>query len=543
MASKKYDVVIIGGGPNGLLAGAYLAKTGLKVLIIEKRFEMGGGLATEEVTLSGFYHNVHATYMMMQEFAPAYKDLELETRYKLKHIYPELQFAMPTADGNTACIYSDVEKTCQNFAKFSTKDADSYRDLSKKFDTWVDDFLGPYTYVQPKATLELAASMEQLEMGQEMFELTDKSPCGLVEEWFENDKIRALMLNAVCFWGLDPEQSGLGYLIPLYFNRSSKYRICSGGSHTLAQAMIKSVLHNGGELLTVQTIKRIIVEDGVAKGIEMDDGRIYEAGVVLSTLDTHQTFFKYIGEGKLEKDFAEGLKLWQWEHWAFLGVHVALLAAPEFKFAVNNPEMGKALINILGCETVDDYLAHCHEIAKGEMNKMVIHATFPTLFDPTQAKVPGNHTAIIQQHVPYELADGGAEKWYSYSFKEELAAKMIDKLSEYAPNITDAVVRETYISTPIDYENKFLDMVKGSFKQGQYHPFQMGYMRPNEACSNHRSPIKRLYMGGSCTFPGGTILLANGYLAAEAICEDLGVNKWWRVPEFVQKARDKGIPI
>jgi phytoene dehydrogenase-like protein len=85
-------------------------------------------------------------------------------------------------------------------------------------------------------------------------------------------------------------------------------------------------------------------------------------------------------------------------------------------------------------------------------------------------------------------------------------------------------------------------MVKGSFKQGLYHPLQMGYVRPNEECSNHRSPIKGLYMGGSCTYPGGTVLLACGYLAADAVCEDLGIKKWWPEPEMIKKAREKGIP-
>src|SRR3990172_3408468 len=123
---KTYDVIVIGGGPNGLTAAAYLAKAGLKVLVLEKRYEMGGGLATEEVTTAGFYHNTHAIYMMMTEYAPAYRDLKLEEQYGLKHIYPPLQHAMPFEDGSCLCLYNDLEKTCESIAKFSKKDADSY---------------------------------------------------------------------------------------------------------------------------------------------------------------------------------------------------------------------------------------------------------------------------------------------------------------------------------------------------------------------------------------------------------------------------------
>ena len=117
----------------------------------------------------------------------------------------------------------------------------------------------------------------------------------------------------------------------------------------------------------------------------------------------------------------------------------------------------------------------------------------------------------------------------------------MDTLRQYAPNITEDAIRNYYVSTPIDIENKFKDMVQGSIKQGQYHPLQMGYMRPNEHCSLHRSPIKNLYMGGSCTYPGGTVLLGAGYQVADAVVEDLGISKWWTEPEIVTRARESGL--
>ena len=128
---RKWDVIIIGGGPNGLTAGAYLAKVGLRVLVLEKSYEIGGGLATEPVTLScrRVLHNTHAIYMMMVDYAPPYKDLQLEELYDLKHIYPPLQFAMPFTDGSCLCLYADVDRTCSSIAKFSKQDADTYRQI------------------------------------------------------------------------------------------------------------------------------------------------------------------------------------------------------------------------------------------------------------------------------------------------------------------------------------------------------------------------------------------------------------------------------
>jgi len=536
---KTFDVIIIGGGPNGLLAGAYLSRAGQKVLVLEKRYEMGGGLATEEVSAAGFYHNTHAIYMMMTDYAPAYKDLELEERFSLKHIYPPLQIDMPLKDGNWIGIYNDLEKTCQSFAKFSQKDADAYRELYNKYQVWMDDFLGPYTYIQPRATLEIAAQMDALEMGREMAELAEMTPAEMIQDWFSDPHVQGLMINAICFWGLDPTQSGLGYLVPLYLNRTSNYRICETGSHALTQSLIKNIWENNGMLLTSQDVKRIIVENGEAKGVEMADGTVFESGAVLSTVDLNQTFIDMVGEENLDSEFVEGIKMWMWEHWAFLGVHLALEEPPSF----SDPELNNALITILGCETLEDYLEEYKAIEENRVSdNPIAHCTIPTIHDPTQCRLPGKHTGILQAHVPYDLADGGAEKWWNMPFYTEQAEKLIALMRQYAPNITEETIIKYYVSTPVGYASKFKDMVKGSYKQGAYHPFQMGYTRPNEDCSDHRSPIKGLFMGGACTYPGGTILMANGYLAADAICEDMGIEKWWPEPEMIKKAREKGIP-
>ena len=146
---NAYDVIIMGAGPNGLEAACYLSKAGLKVLVLERRYELGGGLATEEITLPGYFHNTHAIYMMMVDYAPLYKDFDLETAYKCSHIFPELQFTLPLSDGSAVCIYNDLEKTCRNFSQFSSHDAEGYRELHNLAKRCVDEFIAPATYVPP----------------------------------------------------------------------------------------------------------------------------------------------------------------------------------------------------------------------------------------------------------------------------------------------------------------------------------------------------------------------------------------------------------
>jgi phytoene dehydrogenase-like protein len=142
--------------------------------------------------------------------------------------------------------------------------------------------------------------------------------------------------------------------------------------------------------------------------------------------------------------------------------------------------------------------------------------------------------------VPYKLADGGADKWYNLAYKEEITEKCLSTLDKYCPGIKGKVLwSKTH--TPIDIENKFIDMKEGSIKQGAYFPLQMGYLRPNEELSHYRTPIKNLYIGGASNHPGGFILHANGYVAANTIVEDLGIDKWWSEPEIVTRARENGL--
>ncbi len=263
----KYDVVIIGGGPNGLAVAAYLSKAGAKVLILERSFETGGGLATEDLTLPDYIHNSHCVYHLMVDYAPPYQDFKLEQEYNVRYIYPELQFAMPLADGRCICLYKDVDKACESLARFSRRDADTWRELSKKSWEYTDSFLAPATYTDAVPILNQVAMLERSDFGREIMSYAEKSPREIIDELFENEHIKALMAYAICYWGLEFEQNGIGYLALLLLNRATNYRLCVGGSHRLSSALVRVIMENGGQLRTSVTIKRIIVNDNKAVGV------------------------------------------------------------------------------------------------------------------------------------------------------------------------------------------------------------------------------------------------------------------------------------
>ncbi|MBC7347329.1 MAG: NAD(P)/FAD-dependent oxidoreductase [Clostridia bacterium] len=540
MLTTEYDGIVIGAGPNGLTLAAYLVKAGLKVLLIEKRFEIGGGLATEQVTIPGFLHNTHAIYMPMVDYAPAFQDLELDKVYDLKFVHPPLVMAMPLADGRFVGLYRDVEKTCQSLAQFSKNDAAAYRDLYHKFRWMMDEYLGPATYMLPKPTFEAVLEMEHSEVGRAIAEIRIKSPKTLIEEWFEDDHVRTLMLYAACMWGLEYDLDGISFLVPLLLDRAVNYRLCVGGSHHLAHLLYKFICENGGRVLTSQLVKRIVVEDGKATGVELEDGRIFKAkNFVASSLDPHQTFLKLVDPATLDQGFVQRVKDWQWEEISLFDVHLALTEPPRFKAAANNPELNEAFIYLVGYESEAELIEHWNAIRRGELIAGGFNCCFPTVHDPSQAP-KGRHTGLLSQHAPYKLKDGGGEKWYT-AVREEHAQRCLEVLRRYAPNINEDTILWYHVSTPLDIENKFADMVRGSIKQGAYTPLQMGFMRPNEYCSQYRTPIAQLYVCGASVYPGGLILLGGGYNCANVIAEDLGLEKWWREPEMITRAREKGV--
>ncbi|MBI2304606.1 MAG: NAD(P)/FAD-dependent oxidoreductase [Chloroflexi bacterium] len=537
----KYDVVIIGAGPNGLTTGAYLSRAGLKVLLLERRLEAGGGLATEEVTIPGYLHNTHSIYHMMVDYAPPYRDFDLAGTYKCRYVYPSLQVLMPLAGGGALGLYTDVEKTCQSIARVSRHDAESYRRMASQFQEYMDAFLAPATYVSPLPLLEQAMKLDSSPLGEAISVLSEKSPRTIIDELFESEPVKLFFSYLACQWGLPYDGDGLGYMAALFLNRSANQRLCIGGSHMISQALAKIVVENGGMIWGSQRIKGIAVDKGVARGVELEDGRVIEASqAVVSSLDPHQTFLKLVGEKNLTSDFVEKVKGWQWEKWSFFTVHLAMKEAPDFSATVNHPDANQAFVYLLGYDRLQDLLDHWQAIDRGEVpDRAGFTCSFPSVQDPSQAP-DGHCSGLITQLVPYNLK-GGADGWYPLKFKEQRIQRCMDILTRHAPNITMEKVLWHEGHSPVDIQNKFYDMRQGSIKQGAYTPFQMGYLRPNDECSDNRTPIKNLYLCGASCHPGGLITFGPGYVAAGTIAQDLGATKWWPEPEHVSQAREKGL--
>ncbi|GAF70912.1 unnamed protein product, partial [marine sediment metagenome] len=405
---SDWDVVIIGGGPNGLIAGAYLSKAGLKVAVVERRYEIGGGLATEEIMFPGYYSNMHAVYHLLVDLMPVLRDFDLN-RHALMWTKPNAQAGIVFEDGKSLLLTRMVEDTKDSISKFSFKDAVTFGKVMRGWRRIVTDIIGPATFVPPLSPLDISIAMQRTKVGNEMLELVERSPLDIITENFENDRVRTLMLYASCMWGLDPRETGIGMFVALYLDRAMNKCYCDGGSHKFAGALAREIVVNGGTILDAAEVTKIIMQNGRAAGVEIAEGRTLRSKVVMSTLDPQTTFFDLVGPENLPADLKELVEGWKLDKWSYYTLHVASKEPPHY--ACDDPWINDAFMVIFGFESMDQLLAHWDNVVAGKVgDNFGGHATCESYFDPHLVHSPwGGHVSFFQMHAPYEI-EGGWDK-------------------------------------------------------------------------------------------------------------------------------------
>ncbi|MBU0991921.1 MAG: NAD(P)/FAD-dependent oxidoreductase [Proteobacteria bacterium] len=530
MKKKAYDVAIIGAGPNGLICAAYLAKAGLKVILLEARHETGGGLDTLE--FAGFKYNPHAIYHMMADLMPVYKDFNLRER-GVRFIFPEVQAAYISKKNSPLVLYRDPKKTSDYISTtFSARDGEAYSRMYRDFKEYSEKILIPLTYVPAVPPLEQVQILNraQDDVGRRFNEIAELPPIEILEQYSFSDPVKAGILNLFTMWGLSPHEA-LGYIFPLYVYRMTQAALCSGGSHRLSSAIHKAIVASGGAISDDSRVVKILMKDGKTSGVLLEDGTEIKTSAVASTVDPHQTFLQFFDDGQIPGFLRDGAKKWEWEKCTLFGTHLALRGAPTYINTESSPDANRAMITFLGIDDTDALLDHQNALEDGNVPEgdLFGHTTCASLFDPIQAP-EGYHTGRWECLVPYDN-DWEKNKW-------DYARLCVDQWKSYAPNL-DPINMLVYPPTYI--EKKIRNMVRGSIKQGAYVPLQMGYFRPTDTCSQCHTPVDGLYVCGASVYPGGMIIGGPGYIGANTIAEDFGIDKWWQEIDSVKQARKNGI--
>ena len=523
---ESYDGIIIGAGQNGLITAAYLAKAGLRVAVVEGRPVAGGSFCTDELSVPGFRHNIHALYSKVHD-SPVHSDLELD-RYGVSYVFPNPKKAFVRHD-SYFLFYQDIARTCESLRRISPRDAETFSRVGPKWQQWYVDFVMPELFSAPRPPQEWHDEIRRKPGGAEYLDVVlNRSPLEYTNELFESEYCRLSIIRGAVSAEYDVTTRGMPALVFATIVNwfAGRTGIVRGGTRRLSEALERIVRENGGVIHTGVPVERILVEHGSARGVALKDGReLRAARFVASSIDPIHTFMFLLDEDKLPAEVRERLANYKFSETSLFRVHLALSERPVFGVSRLEPAVNEALMYTIGFESAGDLVRMGAQARAGQVPDVTgMSAGIISTHDPSQAPA-GGHVAYLGLTAPFDLAEGGAAAWPEVG--QETAERMLDLLRTYAPNMTRDKVLGRFIYTPKDIEEYLPDMVSGDICQGKICPEQLGYNRPWPGMSQYRTFIDGLYLCGASTHPGGHAIAACGYNAANAIAEDLGIAKWW----------------
>ena len=522
------DVVIIGGGHNGLVTAAYLARAGLSVTVLERRAVLGGASVTEQPWPG--YKVSTLSYLCSLLQPRIINELELH-RYGY-HLYPkDPSFFSVFPDGRHLFFWQDMGATQKELAKFSKRDSEIYPDFEHqlaRLAEWVEGLLmtTPPNIVRRRfrdlvgmGRLGLEAIRFRDPEVVHLIKIMTQSIRAYLDERFESDHIKAtLATDGVIGTNGGPSTPGTAYIMLHHVMGGATgirglWGFARGGMGAISEAIARSAQAAGAHIRTNADVASVLVRGGRAYGVALADGEEIHARAVVSNADPKITFLKLIEPKVMDEDFLSEVRKIRIEGCS-LKINLALDALPDFK-DYPGAELGhqhKATIHI--CPSMD-YVDRAWEDASAgrPSDHPMLEITIPTTYDDSLAP-PGKHVmCIFAQYAPYTLRDADWD-----SIKEGFADRCIDLLAEYAPNIRQSIIHRQVIS-PLDLEREY-SLTGGNIFHGDMTVDQLFFMRPVAGWAQYRTPVDGLYMCGSGTHPGGGVMGAPGFNAAREILSD-----------------------
>lgn len=520
VGGTPWDVVVAGAGHNSLVATAYLARAGLRCLVLEARSTVGGNAATEELTLPGFWHDTCSTAHTVLQANPVVRDdeLGLQADYGLTYIRPDPVVHMPFPDGTSLTMWRDLDATCEEFARLHRADADAYRRVIADYDRVSDAFGGfrttPIGY-GPSLDERLAAAGS----GVRWRRMVHRSAWDVIHEHFVDDRSRAFMLF-LAFMTMQPVDrvgtAPLAHALPFGRQRHS-WVLPRGGSQALPDALARCIVDHGGQLVTGAQVTSLVLDQGRCMGVRTADGTEHRASqAVLSTVHvTH--LLDMAPRSAWGDDFATGVEAWR-AGVAMFVTHYATSRPPRFPTPAGDLTPVAAGIPV----SADHIRRIGRQMERGEalLEDPALLVLSPSVADPSRAPA-GHHTVKVIAFQPYDLADG-AHRWDDIG--ADVSAANLAHLRRYDPGLTDDVLLSSALKTPLDLERMNAHNWHGTCHGGDMGPAQSGALRPVPGWAQHRMPIPGLYQTGATTHPGGSVSAAPGRNAARVLLDDLGLD-------------------
>ena len=512
-ARDHFDVVVAGAGHNSLVCAAYLAKAGYRVVVLEGRPTIGGGCKTAEVCLTGFKEDLCSSVHSGIQNNPLLRNNELNLQdYGLEYMDPDPVLHTAFEDGSSITLWRDLDRTVEEYARISKKDAETYRRLYGDYKA--------YTEAETANRSNGGGGSSRIAHGGVWQRRFGMSGYDLVRELFEDVRVQSFHLAVGHFGAVPAGDPGTGGQALSAIGQQMNGRpIPKGGSGMLTVALGRFLEAHNAVVLTNKPVTELIVESEKCVGVRCMDGSSYRADkAVVSTVHVKH-LVRMASEDRWGEDFLEGVELFQPEH-AMFSFHYATSEPPKYPLASGG--------TISTCEAAflsrpDRILRLTYDDARGEVDiddPPPMQIVSPTVADPSRPP-EGYHTLKIEGTMPYALKEG-PEHWDV--IKEQVAEGMLNYLRRFAPNLTPEKILGKFIESPLDIERMNPAMWRGSAHHGANFPAQMGANRPVPGWGQYRMPIQGLYQTGACTAPGGSITGMPGRNAAAVLLSDFGTS-------------------
>ena len=521
---KKYDAIVIGGGHNGLTAAAYLGRAGKKVLVLERRYVLGGAAVTEEI-FPGFKFSV-CSYVVSLMKPNVMRELMLP-KFGLELLPLESTFT--PLDDDYLLRTADHDQTYRGIYRHSPRDAETYErfgSLMSQIGMAVRPILETIAPNVIRPSLSDLGSTKKLldhfkSLSREQFEYLTKlmtmSSADFLDEWFEFDPLKATMSSSgIIGTFMGPRSPGSAYVMLHHYmgDIDGAFRAWGfqrGGTGAVSMAIARSAEHYGADIRTEAPVEKVIVKNGRAVGVALENGDEYSSDIVISGLDPKLSFLKMVDESDLPSDFVTSIK-----NFRIRGssgkVNLALDELPDFTCLPGN---GPHLRGAISISPSLDYIERAYDDAKyGNFSQSpYIDIVIPSVLDPDMAP-PGKHVmSCFVQYAPYDINGG-----WDDSKREAFGDAVINALARFAPNIKDIILHRQVL-TPADLESTF-GLSEGNIFHGELSLQQLFVMRPAVKWANYETPIRNYFQCGSGTHPGGGITGSPGEMAAKKILKE-----------------------
>ncbi|MCX5999333.1 MAG: NAD(P)/FAD-dependent oxidoreductase [Chloroflexi bacterium] len=520
MAKNAYDVVVIGAGHNGLVVAAYLLKAGLDVCVIESYSKVGGGAITSEVTIPGFKFDLGSAchYGIQGNPVVRFDELGLKSKYGLKYLNPEHVTAFVFPDDSSLVVYMDINKTCESIARFSRKDAEAWPRFCKAAaQTMKAGNIAMSGALPPMG--KVLSFLDGSEEGREYWRVFLSSCLDIVSEWFESREVRAAICRYACDYMASPREYGTGFnaISGLALIQNWGLGLPVGGSGALSEALAAYIRDNGGTLRLSTPVKSVIAENGEAKGVVLQDGEEIRAKkAVVSNANVKQLFLQMLRPGDLPPGFQGKVERLKHSRYSYINYFLAINEAPKYVAGGDVNRTASVAIT----PYLDDMLRIMDEIVYGVPKVGLPFVTVHSMEDHTRAPA-GKHALSLLHFAPYNLKEGGAGKWDET--KQAVADNILSLARKHITNLAPQNILGQSVMSPLDIERYNPAMMQGDVLHLAHIPSQYFSHRPLPGWGQYKTPVKKLYMCGASTHPGGGVT-GGGRVVAQVVMEDLGMD-------------------